>query len=442
MPEIHPIRVRCPDSYPPCYSTGRGDENGLFNQWHELELEGSARYQTQLDRILASVNHFIQPSSDVETFNTCAIPPWYQHGVDVSVSLSSKEEEAINHEALFERIRRDPGQMLYYTDGSMLDKHVGAGLVQMQDGKASLNHSHSQYLGTQMEVYDAEMWAIQKAVALSITSNSTSSTSHTQHLWIFSDNQSAVKRIAKPTPGPGFNLVISILKHARLLENRGIQLHISWVPGHSDVEGNEHADRLAKEDTTLQDDTQEAYIFLAYLGRMVKNQRFQEWQEQWKTSIVGRSYQGSPTTKFSPLAKELSRHQVATLTQLRTGHGYFNSYLQRIPSAEVASAFCTCGRKHQTPEHLLLYCPLYSKERKEMARALKPIPLTKTTVLYTLKGTKALTTFLQSTNVATRQWILRGSQENSPDEDVGNNGWRGERVGWGRLANTDENGET
>ena len=77
-----------------------------------------------------------------------------------------------------------------------------------------------------------------------------------------------------------------------------------------------------------------------------------------------------------------------------------------------------------------------------MARVLKPIPLTKTTVLYTLKGTKALTTFLQSTNVATQQWILRGSQENSLDEDVENNGWRGERVGWECLANTDENGET
>jgi len=75
-----------------------------------------------------------------------------------------------------------------------------------------------------------------------------------------------------------------------------------------------------------------------------------------------------------------------------------------------------------------------------MDRDLKPIPLTKTTVLYTLKGTKALMTFLQSTNVATRQWILRGSRENSSDEDVGNNGWHGERVGWGRLAEID--GET
>ena len=111
-----------------------------------------------------------------------------------------------------------------------------------------------------------------------------------------------------------------------------------------------------------------------------------------ETAVIGRSYRGSPTTKFSLLAKGLSRHQVATLTQLRTGHGYFNSYLERIPSSEVKSPHCTCGRKHQTPEHLLLYCSLYKKERKEMARSLKPIPLTKTTVLHTRKGIKVLMT--------------------------------------------------
>src|SRR6266513_2014358 len=72
-------------------------------------------------------------------------------------------------------------------------------------------------------------------------------------------------------------------------------------------------------------------------------------------------------------------------------HGYFNSYLERIPSSEVKSPHCTCGRKHQTPEHLL-YCSLYKKERKEMARSLKPIPLTKTTVLHTRKGIKVLMT--------------------------------------------------
>jgi len=39
------------------------------------------------------------------------------------------EEEAGSHEALFERIYRDPGQVLLYTDGSMLEEHVGAGVT-------------------------------------------------------------------------------------------------------------------------------------------------------------------------------------------------------------------------------------------------------------------------------------------------------------------------
>jgi hypothetical protein len=86
---------------------------------------------------------------------------------------------------------------------------------------------------------------------------------------------------------------------------------------------------------------------------------------------------------------------------------------------------------------------LYKEERKEMARSLKPIPLTKSTVLHTQKGTKALMTLLQSTNIATRQWILsqRGSQEDRSIEDEGNQTWHEERVGWGRLANTQDDRE-
>ena len=140
MPEIHPLRVRCPDSYPPCYFTSCNEENDLFHPWYKLEIEGSVKYQTQLDRILASLNHFLQPSSKVETFNACAIPPWYQHSINISVSSSSKEEEAEQHEALFERICKDSDQRLYYTDGSMLESHVGAGLIQVQDGKANTSH--------------------------------------------------------------------------------------------------------------------------------------------------------------------------------------------------------------------------------------------------------------------------------------------------------------
>ena len=66
------------------------------------------------------------------------------------------------------------------------------------------------------------------------------------------------------------------------MEYQDVKLHISWVPGHSNVDRNEQADKLAKEGIMLQEDTRETYVSLAYLGRMVKNQRFKEWQEQWK----------------------------------------------------------------------------------------------------------------------------------------------------------------
>jgi len=159
MPEMHPLRVRCPDSYPPGYSTDRDDDNNQFCPWHEPEPEDkSTRYQTRLDRILASINQFIQPTDNVETFNACDIPPWNTHDIDITVSSESKEEEAGSHEALFERIYRDPGQVLLYTDGSMLEEHVGAGVTLIQARNPPVNHA--QYLGTQMEVYDAEMWVI------------------------------------------------------------------------------------------------------------------------------------------------------------------------------------------------------------------------------------------------------------------------------------------
>ena len=32
-----------------------------------------------------------------------------------------------------------------------------------------------------------------------------------------------------------------------MLEKAGVQLEISWTPGHADIKGNEHADRFAKE---------------------------------------------------------------------------------------------------------------------------------------------------------------------------------------------------
>ncbi|UYV81049.1 hypothetical protein LAZ67_19002635 [Cordylochernes scorpioides] len=49
--------------------------------------------------------------------------------------------------------------------------------------------------------------------------------------------------------------------------------------------------------------------------------------------------------------------------QYFTGHGDFNTYLFRI--GKIGSPACTCGNEQQTPEHLLIDCPLTSDLREE-----------------------------------------------------------------------------
>ncbi|UYV81683.1 Tl [Cordylochernes scorpioides] len=49
--------------------------------------------------------------------------------------------------------------------------------------------------------------------------------------------------------------------------------------------------------------------------------------------------------------------------QFFTGHGDFNTYLFRI--GKIGSPACTCGNGQQTPEHLLINCPLTSDLREE-----------------------------------------------------------------------------
>jgi hypothetical protein len=68
------------------------------------------------------------------------------------------------------------------------------------------------------------------------------------------------------------------------------------------------------------------------------------------------------------------------------------------------------GRRHtaslQTPEHLLLHCKHYKKERKRIAEALDAPILTLRLLITTAKGSAALIAFLEKTKIATASQLL------------------------------------
>ena len=71
---------------------------------------------------------------------------------------------------------------------------------------------------------------------------------HQKEIRIFSDSQTAVGILILNWASNHYQDVIKKIKEGMsILESRGWRIDIIWTPGHSDVEGNDVADRLAKE---------------------------------------------------------------------------------------------------------------------------------------------------------------------------------------------------
>ena len=274
----------------------------------------------------------------------------------------------------------------------------------------------AQSLGTEMEVYDAELWAIDRASQYAV--------SHlldgpTKDVWIFADNQAAIQRLQSLKPGHGQHHAYSVWEQAATIQERGATLHIHWVPGHRDVEGNEEADKRAKE-AAKKADRRSPNLSLSYLKRRAKEMVTEEWNIAWRHLNHGKSYRGSPQANINKIMAQLPKQVISAITQLKTGHGFFNSYLAKIPNSGVISTKCSCSPARQTPEHLLLNCKLYKSERRQLKKDLGKFPLTTAMVLHTSIGLKALITFLTTTKIATRH--------GRTDEQGSRSG-----TGWGRL---------
>jgi hypothetical protein len=64
------------------------------------------------------------------------------------------------------------------------------------------------------------------------------------------------------------------------------------------------------------------------------------------------------------LYRSLTSDQAAILIQARIGHYRLNQYLSRI--GVVDEAKCSCGNDEETIRHLILSCPRWTDERREL----------------------------------------------------------------------------
>ena len=247
------------------------------------------------------------------------------------------------------------------------------------------------------------------------------------------DNQAAIRRSLSPAATAGQHLAIRIINNlSDILQARpNIKINIQWVPGHTEVAGNEIADKCAKDATGLPGRCPDSFTSLSYIKRQIQKMSLREWQQIWTTTAKGQEYRNTaqrqrdwgPSWKPTKLITGSDQTTASTIHQLRLGHGYFRSFLIRLPSYD--STQCQCSERVQNVKHLLLGCRLYQDERRHAGITRET---TLHSLLFTPRGVTALQDFIQRTGVATRQWLLQRT-----DGREGGDEW-----GWGRLREDPE----
>ena len=237
-----------------------------------------------------------------------------------------------------------------YTDGSKTESGVGASFIAYKNDGSVVQRKFK--LNATCSVFQAELFAIDKALEWAEQRLKNS-------LTIFSDSLSSLHAIENRSNS--HPLVVSI--HARLhnLENNH-SISFAWTKAHAGINGNEEADRLAKEATIQRRACEYNNFPLSHAKYNIKQTCRQEWNREYISAV-----QGSGTRLWLPTIDHAEKFVNAfgvsfEMTQVMTNHGYHLQYLNRFNIA--SNALCPCDKKNtQTIEHLIKQCPRYASIR-------------------------------------------------------------------------------
>lgn len=141
---------------------------------------------------------------------------------------------------------------------------------------------------------------------------------------------------------------------------------IFWTPGHATIEGNEIADRLAKDAAQQAShmplDT--SVVTLQDIKSSSRKSIISKWQQRWDISESGRFfYSFKPKVNGKLFLDIPCKNLGSSILQLRTGYNHLNEYKYKLSQCD--SAECECG-DIETVQHFLLDCPLYEEHRQRL----------------------------------------------------------------------------
>lgn len=234
----------------------------------------------------------------------------------------------------------DKGFPIIFTDGSKMQDGVGAAYTVFYNGdyiydyKVTLNKDNS--------IYQAELQAIKAALYWFVSSEYGRAS-------IFTDNKASFMVLQRTFP------VNDIVKDIFdiLIGNKIKSITIGWTRAHVGTEGNERADRLAKEaiDANNSNRYENLSLPISFLKRYCRENTVREWQNYWKYTEKGRD-------TYMILKKVDNDFLCASqvVQYFLTGHGSFPTFLKKI--GKRSSDKCTCGTVGDVKHYLFGRCPM------------------------------------------------------------------------------------
>ncbi|XP_067121350.1 uncharacterized protein [Centruroides vittatus] len=236
-----------------------------------------------------------------------------------------------------------------YTDGSKINDLIGCSFVAYEN----LNEVFHQciHLGNQCSVFQAELYAIKKAI-------NWANRSYTNiNIHIYTDSLSAYYTIHSNNLHP----LAEDIRNAIYAST--CTYTITWIRSHQNVLGNETADSLAKqaaEDSTLP--TEYNNLSQLTLKQLLKKDTIYAWQDIWNNNSHHITYEYIPDLHHFLKLDWFSPNYYTT--QMLTGHGKFACYLAKFTN-KTSDECLTCSVE-DGPKHYLYDCIIFEQERLEI----------------------------------------------------------------------------
>ena len=150
------------------------------------------------------------------------------------------------------------------------------------------------------------------------------------------------------------------------MRDLNVDLKLVWIPGHSDITGNELADKAAKNGCSLSDENNEGIETISeqVLFGWVKEKVLKRWGERWTNSPAGSWTRGLIRVVGKKLSFPRDRNSGMSYVRALLDNAAVADNTHRMGLAD--SPDCSCGEARETVEHILLECRIESVARNRL----------------------------------------------------------------------------